>query len=461
MTVKGDLVPDRAVEVIYDRGEDARPRWLVGPGWLVGGRLVLTAAHCVGGRDGRGSLLVRRHLDDRRHADYKAVLATEDGERAVGPEDLAVLEIVDPRFDGIADQVRYGVVDRSRPHQVKQCWGVGFPHFKERLSQDGPAPLRDTQHLSGVIHTASNLVTGLLEFQVTSRPTDPTGPGELDHTPWQGMSGTAVFADDPEYGTCLLGVVSEHHPLEGSSSLTVVPIVDVASRTLGVCQRTLGIVNIEDLRRLPSGDDSTPRRDAREGQASTDRPPRLVRPGVAITATVAALVVIAVVIVAVLTHGGTGGRAPAKAAPATSTANTQARRLLADWVADVNGSCSAALPKVQSDNESVSSSPSNSANVAGFRRVIDDLKPLVAAVNRLDLPSDPDDRASAKEWLADFNNQYGQALRLVNDIDTWSNEGYVGSFSALVAGNPEWRKYNEAASSTEVKGAELGISCSY
>ena len=71
MTVPA-IGPGRAVEVLYDRGP-ATPvgvdRWTAGSGYLIGGRLVLTAAHAVGYRqdlDHDAQLLVRTRRGGER-----------------------------------------------------------------------------------------------------------------------------------------------------------------------------------------------------------------------------------------------------------------------------------------------------------------------------------------------------------------------------------------------------------
>ena len=76
----------------------------------------------------------------------------------------------------------------------------------------------------GVILPGENLVGGLLSLQVTSAPRAlPPQAEALGQSQWSGMSGAAVLA-----GERLLGVVSEHAPRRGESTITVTPLASLA-----------------------------------------------------------------------------------------------------------------------------------------------------------------------------------------------------------------------------------------
>jgi len=107
----------RAVEVLHDRGL-GRPagadQWTSGSGYLIGGRLVLTAAHTVDYQQSPGDgeqLLVRTIAG--RELPARVVLVCDEPSQV----DLALLEITDSRFD-----------ERLRP--------AGFA----RVNRDSPAP---------------------------------------------------------------------------------------------------------------------------------------------------------------------------------------------------------------------------------------------------------------------------------------------------------------------------------
>ena len=109
----------RAVEVLHDRGP-ATPagvdRWTAGSGYLIGGRLVLTAAHAVDYRQDLGhdeQLLVRTIAGSELAA--RVVLVCDEPSQV----DLALLEISDPRFDEHLRPVGFARVNRDSPAPVR------------------------------------------------------------------------------------------------------------------------------------------------------------------------------------------------------------------------------------------------------------------------------------------------------------------------------------------------------
>ena len=103
-------------------------RWTGGSGYLIGGRLVLTAAHNVDYRQDPGDdeqLLVRTIAGSEFAA--RVVLVCDEPSQV----DLALLEISDPRFDEHLPPVSFARVDRDSPAPVPGCWAVGFPRFGE------------------------------------------------------------------------------------------------------------------------------------------------------------------------------------------------------------------------------------------------------------------------------------------------------------------------------------------
>ena len=114
-------------------------------------------------------------------------------------------------------------VDRDAPVPVpvEGCWAVGYPLFQEVPSAAGV--VRETAQVWGMILPAENLVGGLLSLQVTSAPRAlPPRQEALGESQWSGMSGAAVLA-----GERLIGVVSEHAPRRGESTITVTPLASL------------------------------------------------------------------------------------------------------------------------------------------------------------------------------------------------------------------------------------------
>ncbi|MFH9175233.1 hypothetical protein [Streptomyces albogriseolus] len=164
-----------------------------GSGYRVTTDVVLTAGHVV---EGHRAVHVRFPHDPERKV--PARLLWESGR-------IAALRV------GLDDEVEptpYGLVERRSGRTP--CEAVGFPLFKLRNSR------RDSFHLVGGINLLSNLYTGTLDVTVDDPP--PELWQEPEPTPWQGMSGAAVFVRDR-----LVGVVDLSYPLEGPRHLTAVP----------------------------------------------------------------------------------------------------------------------------------------------------------------------------------------------------------------------------------------------
>jgi hypothetical protein len=95
--------PDLAkvvVEVLHNRGGERSPHWSLGSGFVVGERLVLTAAHNVGD----GEVLVRLHGTQ----EYPATVRIRGDEDTL---DIAVLEVNGP-VEG--PRLRYALIDCQR-----------------------------------------------------------------------------------------------------------------------------------------------------------------------------------------------------------------------------------------------------------------------------------------------------------------------------------------------------------
>ena len=208
---------DRAVEVLHDRGLD---QWTAGSGYLIGSRLVLTAAHNVD---------YRRDLGDDEQLLVRTIEGSELAARVVlvcdelSQVDLALLEISDSSFCEHLPPVTFAGVNRDSPVPVADCWAVGFPRFGAAGPILPGGSDRETWHISGEILPGAKRRAGVLSLQVTIAPQAPsTGSA------WAGMSGAVVFAADATDGEpAAVGVVSTHHLPEGESALTVVPITAI------------------------------------------------------------------------------------------------------------------------------------------------------------------------------------------------------------------------------------------
>jgi len=203
----GELERDRVAQVIVETG-DGRRRWR-GSGYRVTTGAVLTAAHVVSGAE---RVEVRFPLV---HGAWSAMARVEP----LGPDaDVAVLSIA-PRVPG--EQVTaalFGVVGAERAAPPLPCTMVGFPRFALRPGApdtpgDPPSLFRESKQVSGTVAPLSNSREGSLEIRVPAPDPDP------GHSPWEGMSGAAVWCKGR-----IVGVVSDQYPGEGLGSLAAARI---------------------------------------------------------------------------------------------------------------------------------------------------------------------------------------------------------------------------------------------
>ncbi|MEV0135842.1 hypothetical protein AB0H83_46305 [Dactylosporangium sp. NPDC050688] len=167
---------------------------------------MLTAAHAV--RDAE-SVVVRF---DAGMATQWSVAATVTW--AAPHSDVALLAIDPPAGDGGVAGVSYGrLVQRSAQVPVRTA---GFPRWKVRGEFDASVPTyRELHEAHGLTSPVSNRRSQTIEITVPP-PADDPEPGV---SPWEGMSGSAVWVSDR-----IVGVVIEHHRREGLNRLCAVRI---------------------------------------------------------------------------------------------------------------------------------------------------------------------------------------------------------------------------------------------
>jgi hypothetical protein len=205
----------RVVAVVGDLRDG---RIQVGSGYLVAGRRVLTALHCVLDRKAGSrvqSLRVVR-LSDGAEASARLLAA------ALDVAALAVDE--DPAWPPLLDPVRFGRVDRTQSMQFHDCQAVGFPAWQLDPRDQG----RDAAELHGRIRAIEGLERGVLVMR-DSELSDVSIPGSVlaedrENSLWGGLSGALVF-----HRGLALGVVIEHHPRQGGSALQILPVEQFAA----------------------------------------------------------------------------------------------------------------------------------------------------------------------------------------------------------------------------------------
>jgi hypothetical protein len=240
MSPGGSSVPvDRVVAVVAAL-RDGREQ--LGSGYLITGRLVLTAEHCT-----------RDMVTGEPAARLRVVRASDGAEADVAdvvPDrglDVAVLQLVDDaRWDTDLPPTPFARVDQSQSGVLDDCTGIGFPLFQ----RDPDRRTRHTSEFHGTIYQTDERESGrLLMREPLIRPgpvTSPEGealtnPGGHGPSPWGGLSGALMF-----YRGSAIGVVVEHHPRQGDSALRAIGFERIATASTEIRQR-LGLPRPDSL----------------------------------------------------------------------------------------------------------------------------------------------------------------------------------------------------------------------
>jgi tetratricopeptide (TPR) repeat protein len=227
----------------------------IGTGFLVGGGLVLTTEHCVRdvtGRSARVTSLCVVRLGDRAGA--AAEIVDRDGVRAVSADfDIALLTVGTGSWQD-EPRVPFARVDRSHSAELAPCEAVGFPLWQVSHA-DG---IRNPVHVSGRIRPVEdhnnqppNLVLrdpvlDTVDIGERPGPRDETVPR---HARWRGVSGALVFCRG-----FAIGVVVEHDPNQGRSSLRVRPLDESLGASTNPGERLIfDLLGMRSLNDLPSG----------------------------------------------------------------------------------------------------------------------------------------------------------------------------------------------------------------
>jgi Trypsin-like peptidase domain len=200
----------RVAEIVVSRAgkEDTRGSgYVVSPGW------VLTACHVVQDVTSIGVWLgapPELVSEEGVGVDIGRVLT-------VPAADLALLPLGELAGDPLCEPALFGRLDRD-PGPPVPVAAAGCPRFKLRPAPDRPGVLlRELDYAIGSIAALSDAKTGRFAFAVDVAPGPDSEPDK--HSPWEGMSGAAVWASGR-----LIGVVGQHHPREGLATLTVCPV---------------------------------------------------------------------------------------------------------------------------------------------------------------------------------------------------------------------------------------------
>jgi hypothetical protein len=238
-------VTDRLAEILVAHREGPSTR---GTGYRVAAEWVLTAEHVVAGAE---QIAVWFGAPERLFT--KDAVAADPAAIVSAPKaDLALLHMPAAPA-GATEPTLLGRLDRNARHSVPVT-AAGFPRLKLRTGVGPEARtvnelhVRELHEVRGMISANSNRKTRTYELSGLSLVPDED-PERVPHSPWEGMSGAAVWADGR-----VVGVIAQHHPTEGRGTLTVRPLEELfrcATREeLSAWQKALGPVLPTQVRGL-------------------------------------------------------------------------------------------------------------------------------------------------------------------------------------------------------------------
>jgi Trypsin-like peptidase domain len=230
---------DRVVAVAATL-QDGREQ--LGSGYLVGGRLVLTAEHCIPDKvtgEAAGRLRVIRASDSA-----VAEVARVVSDRGL---DVAVLQLVEHApWDADLPPPLFARVDQSHTGVLEDCTVVGFPLFQ----RDPGRGTFLTAEVHGTIYQTDGRESGLLLMRepMATYPGSSADPGEAlsegsekGSSPWGGLAGALMF-----YRGRAIGVVVEHDPRQGASALRAIGFERIAASSAEIRQH-LGLARPDSL----------------------------------------------------------------------------------------------------------------------------------------------------------------------------------------------------------------------
>ena len=168
VTGGGSCVTRDRVVAVVSAFADGREQ--VGSGYLVSGRLVLTAAHCTWHQKTREAPLRHRVIraSDGAGVDVAEVIADPD-------LDVAVLRLGSAPWPENLPALVFAKVDRIHAGMLLDCQAIGFPLYQ----RDPAEKLRGTAELHGTINQTDEAESGMLLMrEPLVHPGPDTAPDE-------------------------------------------------------------------------------------------------------------------------------------------------------------------------------------------------------------------------------------------------------------------------------------------
>ncbi|MFF2777064.1 trypsin-like peptidase domain-containing protein [Streptomyces sp. NPDC058052] len=216
------LRAERVAEILVTL-PDGRARR--GSGYLVSSGKVLTAAHVVADATG-----IRVRFDADQPGEWMVGAAVEWAHTVI---DTAVLTL--PGTGRDTGHVTPSAFARVDERDVElHCSATGFPRFKLRNDEDGTR-YRDSEHINASCAVLSSRREGTFDLTVTP----PAAYPDPQTSPWEGMSGAAVFSSGR-----IIGIVGKHHLSDGLGRLAAYRVDrwarELSPDELGQLEQALG-----------------------------------------------------------------------------------------------------------------------------------------------------------------------------------------------------------------------------
>ena len=246
---------DRVVAVVAKLANGKRQ---VGSGYIVADRLVLTAEHCTRDKSSDEpqkppvSLKVVRLSD---FAESPAAVATFDEQPAASRAlDIALLQIENKSWP-VSPVISVGRIDRQVLRVLDPCEAVGFPlwqldpedHTRSPVHVRGPIRTLDDYGASPARLVLRDPVLQTVRLSTATPPHEAATPADskqAGRSAWGGVSGALVF-----YRDTAIGVVVEHNPQQGDTSLRIRPLETLSAAddpaAMAMAKR-LGLPDLKD-----------------------------------------------------------------------------------------------------------------------------------------------------------------------------------------------------------------------
>lgn len=146
-------------------------------------------------------------------------------------------------------------------------------------------------------------------------------------------------------------------------------------------------------------------------------------------------------------------------APNASTTRSTEPRSLQTWISRVNDICSLAKPKLEAEKARHEAAQSTEAEVVHLKNARKLLEPVVSGVNLEQMPSDPEDRAKAREWIDSYNKLYEQFIAGIRAIEHYAELNPLEQLFEKAEFESAQQKFLDAATAAKSRSDRLGIAC--